>query len=165
MSRLPNIALTLTLVLTLAWTACNNDNCYENGSSLPLAQCYMDNDQATITGLTIMGIDAPGDGLLADSSSIKEIYLPLRASVGSTSYTFQRWITIGEEKVFYSDTLTLDYEAIEYFHSAECGAMFNFNIKQVTCTHNAIDSVSLLTPLITNALTPSLRIHFTNFGQ
>ena len=165
MNRLPLIILISTLVLTLIGTACNDDSCFENGSSLPLVQCYMDDAPTTVSGLTIMGIGVPGDSLLADSSALKEVYLPLRASVGTTSYALWRWVFIDSMKVEYCDTLTIDYEAIEYFHSAECGAMYNFDIKHVTCTNNAIDSVTLLTTLITNALTPSLRIYFTNFSQ
>lgn len=165
MNRLPHIILALTLALTLIGTACNDDSCFENGSSLPLAQCYMDDEQVTISGLTIMGIGAPGDSLLVDSSAIKEVYLPLRASVNSTSFVLKRWGILDIEKVEFLDTLTIDYEAIEFFHSAECGAMYNFNIKRVTYTDNAIDSVTLLTTLITNAIAPSLRIHFTNLSQ
>ncbi|MBQ1584686.1 MAG: hypothetical protein II078_06420, partial [Muribaculaceae bacterium] len=88
----------LPIVLVLAalyLTACNDDSCYDNGSSLPLAAFYLGNSQQTITGLTIMGIGAPGDSLLADSSALKEVYLPLRASVGTTRYAISRWVGAG----------------------------------------------------------------------
>ena len=164
MNRLTHIAA-LLIVLCTAMAACNNDTCYDNGSSLPLVTFYLSGSQQQVPGLTIMGIGAPGDSLLVDSSAIKEVYLPLRASVNSTSFVLKRWGILDIEKVEFLDTLTIDYEAIEFFHSAECGAMYNFNIKRVTCTDNAIDSVTLLTTLITNAIAPSLRIHFTNLSQ
>ena len=150
----------------LCMASCNDSSCYDNGSSLPLAALYIGNSQQTVTGLTIMGIGAPGDSLLADSSALKEIYLPLRASVGTTGYAISRWVGVGTPMAKeLHDTLTLNYEAIAYFHSAECGAMFNFDIHNVSCTHNGIDTVVLLTPLVTNSRTPSLRIHFTDFSQ
>ena len=150
----------------LCMTSCNDSSCYDNGSSLPLATLCIGSSQQTVNGLTIMGIGAPGDSLLADSSSLKEIYLPLRASVGTTSYAISRWVGIGTPMAKeLHDTLTLNYEAIAFFHSAECGAMYNFDIHSLNCTHNGIDSVVLLTPLVTNSRTPALRIHFTDFSQ
>lgn len=158
----------LPIVLVLAalyLTACNDDSCYDNGSSLPLVAFYLGNSQQTITGLTIMGIGAPGDSLLADSSALKEVYLPLRASVGTTRYAISRWVGAGTPMAQQlHDTLTLDYEPIAYFHSAECGAMYNFNLHDVRCTINGIDSVVVITPLVTNSRTPALRIYFTNFS-
>ena len=158
----------LPIVLVLAalyLTACNDDSCYDNGSSLPLAAFYLGNSQQTITGLTIMGIGAPGDSLLADSSALKEVYLPLRASVGTTRYAISRWVGAGTPMAQQlHDTLTLDYEPIAYFHSAECGAMYNFNLHDVRCTINGIDSVVVITPLVTNSRTHALRIYFTNFS-
>ncbi len=158
----------LPIVLVMAalyLTACNDDSCYDNGSSLPLAAFYLGNSQQTITGLTIMGVGAPGDSLLADSSALKEVYLPLRASVGTTRYTISRWVGAGTPMAQQlHDTLTLDYEPIAYFHSAECGAMYNFNLHDVRCTINGIDSVVVITPLVTNSRTPALRIYFTNFS-
>lgn len=158
----------LPIVLVMAalyLTACNDDSCYDNGSSLPLAAFYLGNSQQTITGLTIMGIGAPGDSLLADSSALKEVYLPLRASVVTTRYAISRWVGAGTPMAQQlHDTLTLDYEPIAYFHSAECGAMYNFNLHDVRCTINGIDSVVVITPLVTNSRTPALRIYFTNFS-
>ena len=112
-----------------------------------------------------MGIGAPGDSLLADSSALKEMYLPLRASVGTTRYAISRWVGVGTPMAQeLHDTLTLDYEPIAYFHSAECGAMYNFDLHDVRCTINGIDSVVVITPLVTNSRTPALRIYFTNFS-
>ena len=82
MKRLLHIAV-LALLLTLG--ACSNDSCYDNGSSLPLATFYIGNSQQSIPGLSIMGIAVPGDSLLTDSASLREVYLPLRANTSSTS--------------------------------------------------------------------------------
>ena len=163
MNRLPHLTL-LAIAFILAITACNDDSCYDNGSSLPLAQCYINGGQMTLTGLTIKGIGVPGDSLLADSSALSEFYMPLRASVSSTSYMIQRQVIINSVPIKTVDTLTIDYDPIEYFHSTQCGAMFNFRVRHVTCTKHGIDSVTLLTPLITNAIVPALRIHFTDLN-
>ena len=154
------IAVVLT-PLVLGVAACGDNSCYENGSSLPLAAFYLGEKQQTVIGLTIKGIGVPGDSLIADSSSLSEAYLPLRASVTSTAFDVSRWVADGTKMAWIHDTLTFDYQPVEYFHSVECGAMFNFDIKQVRHTTHGIDSVVLLNNLITNAVTPSIRIYFT----
>jgi len=161
MSRLSFIAILSLLALTINLGACSDDSCYGNGSSLPLATLHIGEKQQTVTGLSIMGIGVPGDSLLVDSSSINEVYLPLRASVSSTSYALWRWVTTDNVRTMLRDTITFDYEPVEYFHSIECGAMFNFDINTVSTTHHGIDSVVLLTPHVTNSRTPALRIHFS----
>ena len=159
MNRLLHIAL---LALAIGMVACGDDSCYDNGSSLPLATFYVGASQTTVTGLTIMGIDAPGDSLLADSTSLQEIYLPLRASVGSTSFAITRWIN---SEVAVYDTMTFSYDAIPFFHSTECGAMYNFRLKHVGHTSNGIDSIVMLTTTVTNSNSPAMRIYFTDFQQ
>lgn len=163
MRTILHIALATAL---MCLTSCSDNSCYENGSSLPLATCWVGGSQQTVSGLTIMGIGAPGDSLLADSSSLSEVYLPLRASVGTTSFAISRWVGAGTSTAQQlHDTLTLDYKSIAYFHSEECGAMYNFDIQHVSYTTHGLDSVVLVTPLVTNAATPALRIHFTDIAQ
>ena len=166
MTRLQHIIATVVtlLIAALALPSCSDDSCYDNGSSLPLATLWMDGSQQTIPGLSIMGIGAPGDSLLADSTSIQEVYLPLRAGASESRFALWRTIVSDETRWVVSDTLTIDYEAIPYFHSAECGAMYNFSISQVRHSHHGIDSVVVLTPLVTNARMPALRIHFTHLN-
>ena len=156
MSRLLPIAL-ITLVLCAA--SCSDDSCSDNGSSLPLATFYVGDNQQSISALSIMGIGVPGDSLLADGASINEIYLPLRASTTTTSYAL--WRPTADGTATLRDTVTFTYEPVEFFHSIECGTMYNFDIQHISHTTHGIDSVVLLTPLITNSRTPALRIHFT----
>lgn len=148
----------LMLALSIGYSSCSDESCHENGSSLPLAAFFMGNSQQTISGLTVMGIGVPGDSLLLDSASASQIYLPLQATTNSTSFLLRQWMA---RDSYVDDTLTFDYKPIEFFHSMECGAMFNFDINSVTCTHHAVDSVVLLTNLITNSPTVALRIYLT----
>ena len=162
--RLVHIAIAAAALLA-ALASCSNDSCSDNGSSLPLATFHINGTQQSIPGLSIMGIGVPGDSLLADNKSISEVYLPLRASTTSTSYALWRSFTSGDNTVTVRDTITLDYKAVPFFHSAECGAMFNFDIETVTHTTHGIDSVVMLTTHVTNSRTPAMRIYFTNLQQ
>ena len=163
MNRLPLILALLLSVMML--TACSNDSCDGNGSSLPLAAFYVDGKQQSVVGLTIKGIGAPGDSVLYKGATLNEAYLPLRATTTSTSYALSRPIIIGQDTLQANDTITFDYEPVAFFHSEECGAMFNFDIKRLTYTENGIDSVVMLSTHITNSRSPVMRIHFTNLQQ
>lgn len=160
MRRLLHIAAWV-IALASALCACSDNSCSENGSALPLATIYLAGNQQYIGGLTVKGIGVPGDSLLVDSGTVNQVYLPLRASATSTAYAL--WRTVNG--VVIADTLTITYTPIEYFHSIECGAMFNYEISDLTCTTHGIDSVVPVTTLVTNATTPVMRIYFTLFQQ
>lgn len=158
MKRIARIAAIAALLSAMAIAACScsDDSCYDNASSLPVATTYVGSSQQTVSGLTLMGIGVPGDSLLLDSASVSEFYLPLRPSARTTNFKLLRWY----HAAWVADTLTIDYEPIEYFHSLECGAMFNFDIERICFTTHAIDSIVLHTKLITNSRMPALRIYF-----
>ena len=145
----------LTVIMTVvAMTSCNNDNCIGNGSSIPLAGFYNGDKQVSISSLTVYGIGAPNDSVIIDKTSASSVYLPLRLSTGSCSYVFN----YNTEDVE-NDTITLSYDAIPFFQSHECGAMYNFKITSTEHTRNAIDSVRIPDPMITNADVVSIKIY------
>lgn len=157
MKRLAIIALVAAALLT----ACDDGTCNDNGSSLPLAAFYADGNATTpvtVSYLTVRGIDAPGDSLLVDNQALSQLYLPLRATVNATQYAISHYVTDTGSSTLVTDTLSLAYRAIPYFHSEECGAMYNFEITSLDHTTHGIDSVTLTTPLITNAVQVSIKI-------
>ena len=138
---LRHIAPSVLLAASVFLAACGDSSCYDNGSSLPLASLYMGKSQQVIPQLTVKGIGVPGDSLLADATTVSEIYLPLQASVTTTSFAFSHPVS---DEIVVRDTITFHYQPIAYFHSKECGAMYNFDINQVTHTTHGIDSVVML---------------------
>ena len=58
-----------------------------------------------------------------------------------------------------ADTIKLEYDAIPYFESHECGAMFNFRITGIEYTLNAIDSIAITRTLINNDDVASIKIY------
>lgn len=148
--------LQLPVVLCVACMAtmwsCSNDTCVDNGNSLPLAAFYHDKSQVTVNNLTVWGIGAPGDTLMADNESLSQVYMPLRATAEQTKYA----INYGGA---YNDTITFNYKAVPFFHSVECGAMYNFEIESLSHTTNGIDSVIMDEKVITNADKVNIRIY------
>jgi hypothetical protein len=142
--------------------ACNSSGCLDNGSAIPLAGFYSSASGRAVSvgGISIHGVGAPNDSaLLTSGSSASEIYLPMRASESSTSWVFSYYDTESAEPIAY-DTITLAYDAIPYFASEDCGAMYCYRINSLTNTTRMIDSVALVDPLITNADVESIKIYF-----
>ncbi|MBQ7689862.1 MAG: hypothetical protein IJT30_01530 [Muribaculaceae bacterium] len=137
--------------------SCNDASCYDNGSALPLVRFCASGSttQVSIEGLTIRGIDAPGDSVLVQGGTTSEVYLPLRATTTCTQWELD-YPADGSTP----DTLTIAYQPIPYFASAECGAMYNFQISSATVTHHLIDSVQVVKPLIDNGTDVAIRLFF-----
>ena len=154
MKHLLSIALALLLMLA---AACGDGSCYDNGNALPLARFYRDGKKITLSNVTTRGIGAPNDSAYVKGKSLSETYLPLRASTTSTQWIIEMAVTNDDTM---SDTLTFHYTTVPYFASAECGAMFAFNIDKVETTRNLIDSVELVQRKVTNLITESIKIHF-----
>lgn len=147
------VLIALSALAGLA-TSCNNGNCPGNSNAIPLAEFYQDGSSVIINNLTVYGIGAPGDSLILDEASASSVYMPLHISTGNCCYVLD-YNTEGLE----ADTIKLEYEAIPYFESHECGAMFNFRITGIEYTLNAIDSIAITRTLINNDDVASIKIY------
>ncbi len=115
--------------------------------------------QLSANGLTVTAIGAPGDSLLVNNETVSELHLPLRASTTSTQWMLT--FTIADD-VTLTDTVTINYRPVEYFANVECGAMYYFDITNVTTTHNVIDSITVPLPHVTHVDQLNLRIYVPN---
>lgn len=155
MKRLLTLAMAVAMLMGVV--ACSDGSCYDNANSLPLVRFYASGGgKVTVNGVTLRGIDAPGDSAYIKNVSREEVYLPLRATKNSTQWIISVTTTTGASV---ADTLSINYSSQPYFASAECGAMFNFELKRVDCTHNFIDSVVVMQPVVTNVSQETMRIY------
>lgn len=145
----------------LCLTGCGDGSCYDNGSAVPMARFYASGTttQLSANGLTVTAIGAPGDSLLVNNETVSELHLPLRASTTSTQWMLT--FTIADD-VTLTDTVTINYRPVEYFANVECGAMYYFDITNVTTTHNVIDSITVPLPHVTHVDQLNLRIYVPN---
>lgn len=149
--------IVVALLTALVLTACSDSSCYDNGSALPLVRFYGSGTtkQCALKGLSVRGVDAPGDSVLVSNETVQEVYLPLRVGVNATQWVFD-YNTEG----ILPDTLTVTYEPVQFFSSVECGAMYNFKLHDVTVTHHVIDSVEVVKPVIDNVADVAIRLFF-----
>lgn len=152
--------LPLLMIATVV-AGCATDDCESNHNTLPLAGFYSSaiSPQAiSLDSITVFGVGAPGDSLLVDNSSnVSEVYLPFKLDGGETTFTIQ----YNQESMRgAADHIRFTYDAQPFFVSAACGVSYRFNIKEIDCTHVAIDSVSVPGMVIDNTNTQNIRIYF-----
>lgn len=148
------------IIVTGLLQGCSTSECLGNQSSIPLAGLYsaVTEKAITIDSITVYGYAAPNDSmLLKNAQGIKQVYLPLRINNSETQYIFhydQKAISAIEN----NDTVTLKYTSKPYFDSFECGAMYQFEITELSYTTHIMDSVGLISNVITNADVETIRI-------
>lgn len=138
--------------------SCSSKECYDNQNTLPLAAFYAMEGHASVTldSVTIYGIGAPNDSLLADTARREEIYLPFRPEAGNTSFVFRyEW-----QQAPRPDTLTFHYDTRPWFTGEECGVVYYYYVDSISHTRHLMDSVSVPGMVITNAARRNIEIFF-----
>lgn len=168
------VLLIVAVGLIAVLAACGDDTCYDQRSALPMARFYYKGGTTAVavSGLTVGGIGAAGDSLIVDSTTVSEFYMPLAPRESECQY-FLRF-TIAQEGVdgetgntattysHLTDTLTVRYAARPYFASRECGAMYYYDIADLSATNHILDSVAVATPTITNVSQVNFRLFLPN---
>lgn len=159
--------LSITIICAIilaAFSSCSSNGCTDNRSSIPLAGFFSTETGSTIAldSLEIAGIGAPGDSLLlASGERANAVYLPLRSEKSATAFS----IAYRYEYLDYpelNDTIYFRYDAIPFFASEECGAMYRFHIKSISYSRHILDSIAVIATdsIITNADVENLRLYF-----
>lgn len=143
MRKLLKIAV-CTALAAVCLHSCNNSECYDNQSTLPLAGFYsMQTKQAIqVDSLSVYGIGASGDSLLLDNGSVSTLYMPLPLSGNSVRFVFH-FNNEALDFIELNDTLTINYESYPQFVSEECGAIYKYDVTSFSYTNHLIDSVAI----------------------
>ena len=151
-----------TVTLLAIAISCNNDGCEGNSNSLPLAGFYSSQTKSAIAldSLTIYGIGMKGDTtIIKNAKSVKQSYLPF-----NMSDTISRFVIRYEQQTFVAnnitDTITITYDNIPFFHSEDCGAMYIYKINSYNTTNALIDSIAVLAETIDNTDKENIKIYF-----
>ena len=80
--RVTTVLWVAAAVVMMTGGSCSDDSCFDNSSALPLAAFYQGSNAVTVTNLTVKGVGAPGDTLLAEAASLSRLYLPFRLDAG-----------------------------------------------------------------------------------
>lgn len=144
------------MLLLLPLGACD-DECEGNLNALPRADFRYSNapeEAATLSGVEILGIGAPGDApLTEDNASFSDLYLPFRIDSDTTRYILRT------PEAEHGDTVTFAYTRTPRLVSAPCGVSYLFTISSISWSGEAIDSVVCPQGYIDNAATVSLHFY------
>lgn len=152
--------ISLFYIVTITLSGCNSLGCIDNQSSIPLAGFYSsDNKSIEIDSITIGGVGAPNDTLILDNTNAKQVYLPFRSQFNSTAF-YIHYNQFAISSPLLNDTITFNYNPLPYFVSEECGAMYQYTIKNVAYTHHLIDSVVIIDSIISNVDIERIKIYF-----
>lgn len=160
------LRLALGLTAAAALAGCSSSSCYDNQSAVPLAQIVDRETGKTVSvrGVGIRGLGAPHDSVLVrPTSSLSQVYLPMRSSTDSVAWIFYYGIEEAASPEW-NDTLVFRYTSQPYFASNECGAFYQYRIDRFSYTRHVVDSVAVLDSLITNVDIPRISIYF-DFDQ
>ncbi len=148
----------ILLATALLWgVACSSDECLDNGSAIPLAAFFQKStgSPVSVSNLSVYGLGATGDSCMADKESVSQVYMPLRATA-----TVTQWVLDYNSDSLFNDTVTINYEPLPAFVSAECGAMYYFRIDGYRSTSHQVDSISIPDELIDNQNRVTIKIFF-----
>lgn len=147
----------------LSGGGCTREECLENKTSIPMAQCFnlYNPDQAIrIDSLFIYASGGPEGESIADStSSVSSFSLPLNPE-SDTTLIVLRYMQKRLQAADIRDTLRLVYSRTPYFVSSACGVSYRFLIQEATSTRRLLDSVSLPEPLVNNTLRTNVALYF-----
>lgn len=155
------------LSIIIIAVSCNNKECFDNQSTLPLAGLYsMQTGSAiTVDSLTVYGIGTPGDSILLDNSSnVSSLYMPMPLSGNAASFV----IHFNNKELNYVqlyDTLTIKYDSYPQFVSNECGAIYKYDITDFSYTTHLIDSVAIPTMEFNNIDQEVIKIYFRTSAE
>lgn len=156
------IVAIVAAIIIVATVSCNTNGCLDNQSSIPLAGFYASESKsaATFDSLSIYGLGVPGDTLILEcGTSASQVYLPFDMSNDVTRYIISYgYYYLDDES--YNDTLTFCYNRVPFFVSADCGAMYYFDITDYYSTTHLIDSIVVNTDRITNVDIETVEIYF-----
>lgn len=155
------------ILVILTAVSCNNKECFDNQSTLPLAGLYsMQTGTAiTVDSLTVYGIGAPGDSILLNNASdVSSLYMPMPLSGTSTSFVIY-FNNKDLDFVQLYDTLKIDYNCYPQFVSNECGAIYKYDITDFSHTTHLIDSVAIPTMEFDNVDKEVIKIYFRTSAE
>ncbi|MDO4511165.1 MAG: DUF6452 family protein [Bacteroidales bacterium] len=145
----------MAIAAAMTLSACSGDGCTDNSSSIPLAGFFKSGKAVSLSDISLRGLGAPGDSLLLKQQTVTEVYLPLRPKASNCQFEIDYNLDGGDLR----DTISIDYSSTPAFASVDCGAMLNFEIKGFGYTRHAIDSITLVRPVVTNENAVTFKIH------
>ena len=152
------ILLLIAVLTTYGFVSCEEDNCPLSTLSLARFNFLDSNTHKSVTlsqGATVTGIAEIADTLNIDTvfnSAQNYMSVPL-------SYTSETTYVLHYTERM-RDTIKLTHKNIPFVSDIECGAIMFYEVQNLSYTTNALDSITLVNPRITNEETIKFNIFY-----
>ena len=147
--------LLLTAMMLLPW-ACDSIDCTLYNTVTCQCSFYgSDGSAVSITDpltVTTCGVDSI---LINKMSSVSKLDLPLSYWQDADTIV----LTVEGEDYAIQDTMWIEKTNTPHFESPDCPTNMFHNLKEIRVTHNFIDSVNILQPLVNYDQTENLQIY------
>lgn len=161
--------LSLGVVALLLLVRCGDSACLDNRSSTPEVALYASGTSTAISidSISVYGIGQVSGTPLVDSvASLSSFDMPFPiittdAETDTVSYVIAYNFVDSLYAPYYNDTITFVYSCYPFFDSAECGAMYNYEIVDYSyTTHSFLDYMEVVQSAVTNESAEHIRLYY-----
>lgn len=148
----------LLLMLFAIMTGCEEDSCSLTTQSVARFQFLDSKTHASIS--LLQGATVTGIATIADTLNIDTVFNQAKSYMSvPLSYTNKTTYVIHYTELM-RDTIELTHKNIPFVNNIECEAIMKYEVEDFRYTTNALDSVTLINPKITNEETTNFNIYY-----
>ena len=148
----------LLLMLFAIMTGCEEDSCSLTTRTVARFQFLDSKTHASIT--LLQGATVTGIATVADTLNIDTVFNQAKSYMSvPLSYTNKTTYVIHYTELM-RDTIELTHKNIPFVNNIECEAIMKYEVEDFRYTTNALDSVTLINPKITNEETTNFNIYY-----
>ncbi len=155
--------------ILLLFARCGDTACLDNRSSTPVVALYASGTSTAISidSISVYGVGQVSGTPLVDSvATLSSFDMPLPiittdAETDTVSYVIAYNFVDSLYAPYYNDTITFVYSCYPFFDSAECGAMYNYEIVDYSyTTHSFLDYMEVVQTTVNNVDAEHIRLYY-----
>lgn len=156
--KLKKLTIALLAGIAILLIACEEDPCSLTTQSVAR---FDFRDSQTRQGVTLtQGATVTGIATIADTLNVDTVFNQAKNYMSvPLSFTDKTTYVIHYTELM-RDTIRVTHNNFPYVSNIECGAVMHYQIEGLSYTTNALDSVTIQNPLITNEETTNFYIYF-----
>lgn len=179
MKRYITILVLLSVAALVGLNSCNDDNCSLTTTSVATFDLLSSNshssialtDKVTVTASIIADVtvhDTLPDGSVIDrvvkdsllNDTVYNAEKGLKSLKTPLSYSTKTTITVQYTDLL-KDEIEIKHRPIPFVSDIDCGVLMFYQIEDIKYTTNALDSITIVNPKVTNEETVNFHIYYT----
>lgn len=146
------------LPISILTTGCGEEDC--SLTTISVARFDFRDSQTHSSVKLTEGVTVTGIATIADTLHVDTVFNQAQTYMSvPLSYT-DKTIYVMHYTELMRDTITITHQNIPFVSNIECGAVMHFEVQDLSYTTNALDSVTIVNPRITNEETTNFNIYY-----